>query len=120
MKFFDTVADLQPDQCVDGAERAQCASLWHATRWYRETRTAADAIVFATFALKALRDTPDAVAAIQRAAGELRNNDGEATAEQVAAFVEVLMTQLSMNKINPPAQAERLAADGAATDANIS
>ena len=45
MKFFDTVADLQPDQCVDGAERAQCASLWHATRWYRETRTAADAIV---------------------------------------------------------------------------
>ena len=35
MKFFDTVADLQPDQCVDGAERAQCAALWHATSlWY--------------------------------------------------------------------------------------
>ena len=71
MKFFDTVADLQPDQCVDGAERAQCAALWHATRWYRDTRTAADAIVFATFALKKLRGKADAIAAIQRAAGDL-------------------------------------------------
>ena len=78
MKFFDTVADLHPDQCVDGAERAQCAALWHATRWYRETRTAADAIVFATFALKELRGETDAISAIQRAAGELRENDGEA------------------------------------------
>ena len=53
----------------------------------------------------------DAIAAIQRAAGDLRENDGEATAEQVEAFVEVLMTELAMHKIDPPAQADLPAAD---------
>ena len=38
MRFFAQLGNLNAENCVDGAEKAQCAALWHATDWYRNTR----------------------------------------------------------------------------------
>ena len=38
LKFFAKLGDLNVGDCVDGAEKAQCAALWHATGWYKDAR----------------------------------------------------------------------------------
>ena len=40
---------------VEGAEKAQCAALWHMTKWYGEAERPDDVMLLATFALKELR-----------------------------------------------------------------
>ena len=93
--------------CVDGAEKAQCAALWHATGWYKDARTTDDCIVFATFAMKALRGDERVLEKIRTAGANLADaRDAEPSAEAIRGFVTLLVTELATAKIPPPAMAE--------------
>ena len=107
LKFFATLGDLDVGDCVEGAEKAQCAALWHATGWYTDARTTDDCIVFATFAMKALRDDERVLEKIRAAGANLADaRDAEPSAEAIRGFVTLLVTELATAKIPPPAMAE--------------
>ena len=104
MQFFATLAELSGTDVVEGAEKAQCAALWHMTKWYGEAERPDDVMLLATFALKELRGDTAAIEEIKAAAKDLAQL-GDDTVEQtdVIAFADAVVKVLAEAKIAPAA-----------------
>jgi uncharacterized membrane protein YgcG len=92
---------------VEGAEKAQCAALWHATAWYCDAKSADDIVLITTFALNAVKGKINLVRDIQTKVADVAGNDDEEPTEEAAStYVDELVQLMATEKVQPPAEAE--------------